>query len=165
MKQPENFLNKNDQVYLQTLIDSKNRYDDDNIKYSKMFITSKIAPQENNDNINPETEFPIITDLTSYHSIHGHADLSLLSRKGSGWNYFDKFVIKNGQKLDIDNKKYTIEVATVRNVIRREMVLKDLEDGQLVRVDLKKGDNLNYLYEQIKLNQKQELNKKTSIKP
>ena len=165
MNRPESFFKISSQKHLQTVANNKFRYDGDDIKYSDMLILSKIEPQPYNDKINPETEFPIVNDLTSYYSRHGHTDLDILSRKGSGWNYFDKVVLNNGDKIEIDKKQYQVEVATVLNVVRREMILKDLESGKLVEVDIKNVDNQDYLYQQIQLSQKQNLKKKSSFKP
>jgi hypothetical protein len=165
MNAPKNFIKDDSQSYLQNLVDDKRRFLDDNVKYSKMFILSKIQPQANNENINKETKFPIVADLTAYYSLNGHTDISVLSRKGSGWDYFDKLVLKDNENISLNSKNYKVEVSTLRNIMQKEIILRDLENNNLVKIDLKNTDNLDYLYKQIELNQKQKLKNNSKIKP
>lgn len=149
----EDLFKKHNQEYLKNKIQEVAQFKRNlelSGKYSDYFQASLIEPQSNNPHFNPETKFPIVTNITDYASQNnGYANLDFLSRKGSGWNYTDKKVLNNGDTLVNNGQSFQVEVATFRNINQRVMILKNTKTEQLVEIDLKDYDNLTKLYHSI----------------
>lgn len=100
--------------------------------FSKMFI---LAEKQSNDGQN------VITNLTPYYLKYGHSCLEDLNN--SEYTYYNKIVIFDNDIIYIDNQDYKVEVATTDN---NEMILKNIDNNELVKINLNDYKNLDHIY-------------------
>ena len=61
----------------------------------------------------------------------------------SEYTYSNKIVIFNNDIIYIDNQDYKVEVATTDN---NEMILKNIDNNELVKINLNDYKNLDHIY-------------------
>jgi hypothetical protein len=152
-----------DQKYAEKQLSDYKRKKDIAVKYCDFFVLSKIQPNNNNEFYNKETKFPTITNLTDLVNSDERSDEEHISRNATGWIYSERVQINNGEDILINGNEYTVEAATLRNVMTREMILRDKSTNQLAIVDTRKLENIDEMYDILK-NRKIELKNKTAIK-
>jgi len=109
-----------------------NKHDIFKKNFSKMFILAE--KQLNNGQKN-------ISNLTPYYLKYGHSCLEDMNN--SEYTYSNKIVIFNNDIIYIDNQDYKVEVATTDN---NEMILKNIDNNELVKINLNDYKNLDHIY-------------------
>ena len=61
----------------------------------------------------------------------------------SEYTYYNKIVIFDNDIIYIDNQDYKVEVATTDN---NEMILKNIDNNELVKINLNDYKNLDHIY-------------------
>mgnify|MGYP000023456983 FL=1 len=100
--------------------------------FSKMFI---LAEKKSNN------EQKVISNLTPYYLKYGHSCLEDMNN--SEYVYLNKIVIFDNDIIHIDNQDYKVEVASTDH---NEMILKNINNKELVKINLNDYNNLKVLY-------------------
>lgn len=136
----------NDESYAKEKLSDYKRRKGIEEHYCDKVVLSKIKPHEDNQFINKETQFPIVANLTDMVAMNERNDEKHISRRATGWIYFDRLSINTGENISINGNDYTIEAATIRQINKREMVVRDNSNDKLSTIDLRKPENLDEMY-------------------
>lgn len=109
-----------------------NKHDIFKKNFSKMFI---LAEKHSN------SGQKVISNLTPYYLKYGHSCLEDMNN--SEYTYSNKIVIFDNDIIYIDNQDYKVEVATTDN---NEMILKNIDNNELVKINLNDYKNLDHIY-------------------
>jgi len=136
-----------DQEHCKLLINDYNRNNDMDRKFYNEVFLSKIEPHTNNQFVNKDTVFPIITNMTHFiKSNNSPTDENSISGSRTGWIYSERLSIKANEIIHFNDIDYKVVVPTIKKFTQETMVLESVTNGGLFTVDLRKSDNIESLY-------------------